>query len=337
VTTLPDPLEDCPCPSCGSEPARAVVVAGDRLDPHDRALYTVVRCLFCGLAYTRPRPSPLAIAGFYPPSYSGGGRAGLLEQIESRYREHQQREAARWLSEGRPQRGRLLDVGCGRGDLLQVLRNDGWQAFGVEPAQQGAAAARARGIQVRCTRFEELSEDDRYDVVVFSGVLEHLHDPLGALRKALRVLSPGGLVAVLYVPLLDSPQARALRERWVALDLPRHLVHFESATFPRFAERAGLRVTHRRDYSRRHNASQLVSSLLPSLQKHRLYQEEARSQAGRYLHLGLGPVGKRITYALALTAARPLSRVEAALGFTPMRSYFLEPAPRAAIRPDGAP
>jgi len=327
--TLPQLLEDCLCPSCGSEPARVVAAARDRLDPDDPARYTVVRCDACGLAYTRPRPTPSAMPSFYPASYSGGERRGLLDQAESLYRARQQREAARWLSELRPRRGRLLDVGCGRGDLLAVLQHEGWQAFGVEPSQQGAAAARARGIQVRCSRFEEHRDDEQYDVVVFSGVLEHLHDPLDSLRRARRALSPGGLVAVLYVPLFDSLQARALGSRWIALDLPRHLVHFESTTFPQFAARAGLRVTGRQDYSRRHNASQLVSSLLPSLQKHRLYQEEERSRAGRRTPGCLRPLGKRTAYALALAAARPVGRLEAALGLTPMRSYFLEPAPRA--------
>lgn len=288
------------------------------------------------MAYTRPRPTPSAIASFYPPSYSGGGRSGLLEQAESLYRARQQREAARWLSQLRPRRGRLLDVGCGRGDLLAVLQDEGWQAFGVEPSQQGAAAARARGIQVRCSRFEEHDDDEQYDVVVFSGVLEHLHDPLDSLRRARRVLSPGGLVAVLYVPLLDSPQARAFGSRWVALDLPRHLVHFESTTFPRCAARAGLHVTYRQDYSRRHNAAQLVSSLRPSLQKHRLYQEEARARSGRQAPWTLGPLGKRMVYALALAAAKPVARLEAALGLTPMRSYFLEPAPQVPAGPGAA-
>jgi hypothetical protein len=120
-----------------------------------------------------------------------------------------------------PLRGRLLDVGCGTGDLL--------------------------------------------DAVVFSGVLEHLHDPVAAPCRARALLVPGGLVAVLFLPMLDSPEARLLGPRWMALDLPRHLTHSEQITFTEMATKAGLDVAGRETYSRRHNPAQLVGSLAPRL------------------------------------------------------------------------
>lgn len=325
-TPQDDRFEDAPCPLCGGEAARVAARAADRLTPDDGTLYTVVRCDACGLAYTRPRPTPQAIGRFYPSSYSGGDRRGLLDRAEAAYRALQQREAVRWLAGLRPRRGRLLDVGCGRGDLLLALRRDGWSTTGLEPSPEAVAAARERGLDVTQGRFEELEpESGVYDVIVFSGVLEHLHDPLGSLRQARTLLAPGGLVAVLYLPLLDSPQARLFGHRWLALDLPRHLTHFESTTFPRFAAKAGLRIAHQRDYSRRHNASQLVGSLLPALQKHRLYEAEARETGADGAAAALAPLAKRVAYAGALVAARPVSRLEAAAHLTPMRSYFLEP------------
>jgi SAM-dependent methyltransferase len=319
-----DAFEDAPCPLCNADEAHPVLRASDRLRPADPTLHTIVRCDSCGIVYTRPRPTAAAVDQFYPASYSGGGRGGPLDRIETAYRALQQYEAVRWLAELRPRRGRLLDVGCGRGDLLLALSRDGWHTAGVEPSPEGAAAARACGLSVKPGRFEDLSsEAEQHDVIVFSGALEHLHWPLSALRRARDLLAPGGLIAVLYMPLLDSPQARVLGRRWLALDLPRHLTHFESTTFPRFATRAGLRITGTRDYSRRHNASQLVCSILPGLQKHRLYEAEARTKSHGAAAL-LGPVAKRVAYAGALTAAMPLSRLEVALDLTPMRSYFLE-------------
>ena len=287
-------------------------------------------CDACGLAYTRPRPTTQAAGRFYPDSYSGGGRHGLVDRLEGAYRRRQQREAAGWLAALRPQRGRLLDAGCGRGDLLAALRSDGWTTTGVEPSPLGAAAARARGLDVAEGRFEDVDPTAAlYDVVVLSGVLEHLHEPLAALRLARGLLVPGGLVAVLYLPLFDSPEARLLGARWLALDLPRHLTHFETTSFPRLAARAGLRIVAAHDYSRRHNASQLVGSLLPGLQKHRLYEAEAMSggapsQPSARLRASLTPLAKRAAYVSALAAARPVARLEAAAHLTPMRSYFLE-------------
>jgi SAM-dependent methyltransferase len=286
----------------------------------------VVRCSNCGLAYLRPRPTPEAAGRCYPESYSGGGRGGAIEALEAVYRRRQHGEVVRWLARRRPFRGRLLDVGCGAGDLLVALRTDGWRVQGVEPQALGAARARSEhGLDVLTGRFEDVNlPEASFDAVVFSGVFEHLHDPVAALRRARALLAPGGLVAVLFLPLLDSPEARLLGPRWMALDLPRHLTHFEEATFAGMAAAAHLDVAGRETYSRRHNPAQLVGSLAPGLQKHRFYAAEngpRPSAAGR-----LAPVAQRAAFLAAVVAAWPLTRLAAAAGAPSMCSYFLEPA-----------
>jgi hypothetical protein len=60
--------------------------------------------------------------------------------------------------------------------------------------------------------------------VVFWHALEHLREPRRAIRQASKLLAPSGLL-VIAAPNRDSWQARALKDRWFALDLPRHLVH----------------------------------------------------------------------------------------------------------------
>src|SRR5450759_4185960 len=187
------------------------------------------------------------------------------------------RSCAAWVAASRTcGRGRLLDVGCGAGDLLVALRADGWSVYGVEPQALGAARARdEHRLDVLTGRFEDVRlPEGSFDAIVFSGVFEHLHVPVAALCRARALLAPGGLVAVLFLPMLDSPEARLLGPRWMALDLPRHLTHFEEATFTEMARKAGLDVAGRETYSRRHNPAQLVGSLAPRLQKHRFYAAE---------------------------------------------------------------
>jgi SAM-dependent methyltransferase len=219
----------------------------------------------------------------------------------------------------RPRRGLLLDVGCGAGDLLCALQADGWRVRGVEPGPAGVAVARSRGLDVEQGRFEEAGErldGRRYDAVVLSGVVEHLHDPVGALRRARMLLAPGGVVAVLYVPLLDSLEAGLFGTTWLALDLPRHLTHFDKESFVNVAAAAGLEVERVEPYSRRHSAATLVASLAPSLQKHRFYQEE-----GRRPRLALA--ARKALWFAAIVMARPFARAMAAAGCEGQRSYFL--------------
>jgi SAM-dependent methyltransferase len=325
-------MESVPCPLCGGERRRPLLVAGDRLRPGDDACYRVVRCTDCGLAFTDPRPAADEMAAFYPPSYGGLEGDDLLARLEAGFRRRQQREVVRWLAALRPSRGRLLDAGCGAGDLLAALREDGWDVAGLEAAPQAAELARRRhGLEVTTGRFEDADlAGATFDVVGLAGVLEHLHDPLGALRTARALLRAGGLVAVLFVPRLDSPEARRFGRRWLALDLPRHLTHFDEATFTRMAAAAGLSITHREPYSSRHSAAQLVGSVAPGLQKHRFYALEAAGRpAGRggieTAAAAITPVARRAAFIALTTAARPWCRLEAAVERGAVCSYFLEP------------
>jgi SAM-dependent methyltransferase len=312
---------------CEGARSSTFVRARDRLTPGDPTCFTVVRCLDCGLAYLRPRPTPEAAGRCYPDSYTGsGGGGGLIEALEAAYRRRQHGEVVRWLSGRRPLRGRLLDVGCGAGDLLAALRADSWSVQGIEPQALGAARARdERGLDVLTGRFEDARlPENSFDVIVFSGVFEHLHDPVAALSRARALLAPGGLVAVLFLPLLDSPEARLLGPRWMALDLPRHLTHFEDATFTKVVTKAGLAVAGRETYSRRHNPAQLVGSLAPRLQKHRFYAAESGPRTAAAA--GVSAVAQRVAFLAATMAAWPVTRLAAAAGAPSMCSYFLEPA-----------
>jgi SAM-dependent methyltransferase len=313
---------------CGSSRARTVVQAGDRLVPELPALYTVARCQDCGLAYQRPRPEAEAAGRFYPDSYTGGGRSGRVEMLEAAYRRRQHGEVVRWLARRRPARGHVLDIGCGAGDLLVALRADGWSAHGVEPSLPGAAQARdMHGLHVVAGRFETADlPEHSFDVIVFSGVLEHVHDPLGSLRRTGALLAPGGLVAVLFLPMLDSPEARLFGPRWLALDLPRHLTHFEDTTFTVMAAKAGLEIVGLETYSRRHSAAQLVGSLVPGLQKHRFYSAESRESDPAGIAARVAPLAKRAAFLAATTAAKPVTRLASSAGAPSLRSYFLEPA-----------
>jgi SAM-dependent methyltransferase len=322
-----DGFRDAPCPLCGDERARLIVSARDRLAPRDPQTYSVVRCLGCGLGYLRPRPTPEAAGRYYPEGYGGPAPGGRLNALEAAYRRRQHREVAAWLASRRPRRGRVLDAGCGVGDLLVALRDDGWNARGVEPLPEAAAYAKeVHGLDVIATRFEDAGlTGERFDSIVFSGTLEHMDDPLAALRRARDLLASGGLVAVLFLPLLDSPEARLFGPRWMALDLPRHLIHFDDVTFPVMAARAGLEVVGREEYSRRHNAAQLVGSVCPGLQKHRFYASEATTARGSGVQ-SPRPAFRRAAFLAATTVARPITRLATAAGAPSMCSYFLEPA-----------
>jgi len=322
-------VERIDCVICGGREVHPVCLAGDRLAPDAASSFTVVRCNDCGLAFLDPRPSPGEIGAYYPDDYHTPRAAnGVVQRAEHAWRRRQLGEVANWLARLRPGRGQLLDVGCGSGELLEALRADGWRVSGVEPSTRSAAIAREqRGLDVTTTPFDQAELPERaFDVIVFAAVLEHLHEPVAALARARRLLAPGGLVAVLFLPRFDAPQARLFGARWLGLDLPRHLYHFEPGTFEDAAARAGLTIAGVEPYSRRHSPAFWTASLFPGLQKQRL-NLLARTSTRR------AAAGKA-AFAALTAAARPLARLEAALGFEPQRSYFLVADLDAAADPD---
>ncbi|MEP0847964.1 MAG: class I SAM-dependent methyltransferase [Phycisphaerae bacterium] len=96
--------------------------------------------------------------------------------------------------------GAWLDVGCGAGEVLAVLRDfPGWTAVGLELSARDAAFGRERfGVDIReqlLSDFARLNPHERFDVVSLLGVLHCVPRPLDLLRDATAALRPGGILA----------------------------------------------------------------------------------------------------------------------------------------------
>ncbi len=122
--------------------------------------------------------------------------------------------------------GLVIDVGCGEGGALVILKSLGWRVLGIEPQPQGAATARHRGVEVVEKALDEAGLPEACaDWVIVNNVLEHVCDPAAFLGSVFRLLKPAGTLA------LRVPNASSLGHRWFGrscyhLDPPRHLFGF---------------------------------------------------------------------------------------------------------------
>jgi SAM-dependent methyltransferase len=130
--------------------------------------------------------------------------------------------------------GPVLDIGCGNGALLDALAARGREAIGLE-----RSASRSDVRELEIVGFDERA--GQWAAIVFWHSLEHLPQPALALNRAAELLAPGGLL-VLALPNRRSWQARAFGDRWLALDLPRHLVHLPDTVVIAGLSERGLRV-----------------------------------------------------------------------------------------------
>lgn len=96
-----------------------------------------------------------------------------------------------------PGRGRLLDLGCGLGVFLEIAEGAGWEVVGVEASAAAVEHARRR-VRGRILHgdFLDLDERESFDAVTCLDVLRTAPRPMATLRRALRALRPGGVVAV---------------------------------------------------------------------------------------------------------------------------------------------
>jgi 2-polyprenyl-3-methyl-5-hydroxy-6-metoxy-1,4-benzoquinol methylase len=128
--------------------------------------------------------------------------------------------------------GPVLDVGAGDGALLDALNIRGRRAVGIERQESGRPDVRP---------IELADFGGSWAGIVFWHSLEHLPRAGRALDRAATLLAPGGVVVV-ALPNPDSLQAALFGDRWLALDVPRHLVHVPAPVLVARLRQLGLRV-----------------------------------------------------------------------------------------------
>jgi len=136
--------------------------------------------------------------------------------------------------------GRLLEVGSGNGELLEILREAGWQTEGIDFDPAAVTIAHHRGLAVKLGTMESQQyASDTFDAVTSSHTIEHLHDPARFLRESHRILKSGGRLAIV-TPNAHSLCHRFFKQSWHGLDPPRHLYVFGIPSLRRLATEAGF-------------------------------------------------------------------------------------------------
>ena len=237
-----------PCPACNSARARIIGPRGGRAHREEKGVETqVVRCRDCGVFYTDPTLIPVSNP------YAKESAAEYFHLHDSRKKVLHGEMLAAFAEKILGNSGKMLELGCGRGELLKGAASRGWEVRGVEMTEDFAAVARSSGIDVECSAIEGCkSLDQVYDVVLLAAILEHLYDPLQTLKRVRDALRPGGLVFI-DVPnelsltmRIGNIYMRARGRRW-SINLsptfsPFHVVGFSPTSLRQTLTAVGFRV-----------------------------------------------------------------------------------------------
>lgn len=220
------------CIVCGGELVPAV--PRPRSSYAATGAYRIDACTGCGAGATLPRPTPDELARCYEASY--GYSAHDLIEAEKR------RRAAALLEWSGVRTGRILDVGCMFGFLLDEAKRAGLEPYGVELSPGPARAAAERGHDVFTGTIEAFAAarpELRFDAIFAQHVLEHVPEPAAFLATARGMLAPGGRI-VIAVPNFEARLRRALPSGWGWYQVPVHLHHFSPRALRKLVGDAGL-------------------------------------------------------------------------------------------------
>ncbi len=206
--------------------------------------FNIVGCKACGLVYVNPRPSPEALPEMYNTYHT---RDSKKPESWAYLMKENFRHAAEILNKTFPEtntlhKRKLLDIGCGYGYFLDIMKNHGWDASGIDPSANTVAIAQDRGLNVIQKTIEEIDcPENSFDAVTMFYVLEHLTDPHNALKKAFTILKPDGML-ILRVP-HTTPIVRFLSLLGIKNNLydpPFHLYDFSPQTITMLLEKSGF-------------------------------------------------------------------------------------------------
>jgi SAM-dependent methyltransferase len=257
------------CPACDCVDAEKLFQGTDRLYRTTTKTFSVVECSGCRLIRLSPWPTQSELQSYYPDTYWFAPRTDAATRAEEAYRRFVLRDhvnfAVRAFEES-SETGPVLDVGCGGGLFLRLLKERGFAVAGLDFSVDAASVAwHAQGVPAVCADLTHapLADCSCAGVSMYH-VVEHLSNPAAFLDAVHRILKPDGRLIV-QVPNAASWQFLLLGENWSGADIPRHLIDFRASDLEVLLDTCGFEAVRWKYFSLRDNPAGLATSLAPGL------------------------------------------------------------------------
>jgi len=236
------------CCVCGRDAAKPIGVGEDYEYRTSADVFVAMQCETCGLVYLNPRPDVSEFETIYPENYHAFDFSeadfGIVYKIRSRL------EANRVLSWCRnlPDGAKILDVGCGDGFHLNLLRKYGnktWELEGIDVDERAIEMAEKTGLKVHRGTVESLNlPKNSYDFAFMIQTIEHVAHPEKVLSAVFEVLKPNAKL-VIVTDNTDSIDFKLFKNAyWGGYHFPRHWNLFNCKSLTKLAEKCGFSVAN---------------------------------------------------------------------------------------------
>lgn len=220
--------------------------------------FTLIKCKSCGLVSLDPKPNSNTLKKFYPSvayyAYGVDEQTDFFGSLRSYLIKHYYSPTffSRLFSffvhkvPAMPRKCKnkvILDIGCGSGDTLYLLKKLGWNVYGIEVDKIAVNAAQKRGLNVVRGTYKNLSKypDKFFDCIRLYHVIEHIDDSSYCLDLIKKKLKDNGELLI-GTPNINSLTARVFKSYWYNMDAPRHLYLFSPKTLSVLLKRHGFQI-----------------------------------------------------------------------------------------------
>ncbi len=196
-------------------------------------------CKNCDLYWMKKFPSMKQVVEAYNKFYSETDGARFDEKSETLirfFRHLRRRDVERFCN-----KGELLDVGYGRPIDLEIFNKKNCKTTGTQISETSYNVAKKRGLNVVYGELTKTNMKDKFDIITYWHVLEHVSNPDLYIKKTHSLLKDKGKL-IIEVPNIGSWFAKKTKHKWFALDLDNHLYQFSEKALRKLVEKNGFEI-----------------------------------------------------------------------------------------------
>ena len=197
--------------------------------------YQIVKCKFCELIYMNPRFTKEQNRDLYNDKYYYFSKRDNGLNITKAMGHFK-------ILKNYASKGKLLDIGCGRGFFLKVADENGWETYGVDISDYACKFIRDKlSLNVSSGDLEDIEFPEKcFDVITLWDALEHIRNPRKLLEKAKKLLKKKGILFI-ETPNINSIFYKLYRRYWLGFN-PFHLYYFSPQTLEKILQQVGFKI-----------------------------------------------------------------------------------------------
>lgn len=230
------------CPVCNS---KKIFKKGEVKDFFlSKEIFSLYECKNCKVLFTNPRPENKELGKYYDSEKylsHNTKKSGIFGKTYVILRQFNIKRKFQ-IVQNLISNGKILDIGCGTGELLNFFQQRNWSCEGIEPNIMAREFAKKKyHLNVNDESNIKKIQNENYDIISMWHVLEHVPDINKRIEEVQRLLKKNGYL-IIALPNPTSWDARFYKTHWAGYDVPRHLYHFTPEAFQVFANKHNFRI-----------------------------------------------------------------------------------------------